>query len=108
MRFGIHHSSWVDGPLLTAAATAAQASDLETPRFRTNHLAFPVDWNGKQIMIETRLQVPLNTPDKVPAVILLHGTPGIRYSGVYYAAALNRAGVAMAAVFRVGRPRARG
>lgn len=74
--------------------TAAQASDLETPRLRTYHLAFPVDWNGKRIMIGARLQVPLNTPGKVPAVILLHGTSGIRYSGVYYAAALNRAGVA--------------
>lgn len=75
-------------------ATPADASDLGTPRLRINHLAYPVDWNGKPTMIGARLQVPLNNPGKVPAVILLHGTSGVRYNGVYYAAALNRAGIA--------------
>jgi len=37
--------------------------------------------------------VPLNVTGKMPAVIMLHGTSGVRYSGVYYAAALNRAGI---------------
>lgn len=58
------------------------------------HLAYPVDWNGKTIMIGGRLQVPLGTAGKLPAVILLHGTSGVSYRGVYYAAALNRAGIA--------------
>jgi uncharacterized protein len=80
--------------ILLTSATPALASDLETPRLRINYLAYPVEWNGKPIMIGARLQVPLNTPGKVPAVILLHGTSGVRYSGVYYAAALNRAGIA--------------
>ena len=31
---------------------------------------------------------------RMPAVIMMHGTGGIRYSGVYYAAALNGAGIA--------------
>jgi len=45
-------------------------------------------------MIGARLQVPLNTTGKIPAVIILHGTSGVPYGGVYYAAALNRAGIA--------------
>jgi uncharacterized protein len=66
----------------------------QTPRLRINYLAYPVDWNGKTIMIGARLQSPLGIATKVPAVILLHGTGGVRYTGVYYAAALNRAGIA--------------
>jgi len=79
--------------LLPVVVPAAHASE-ETPRLRINYLAYPVDWNGKTIMIGARLQVPLNITGKVPAVIMLHGTAGVRYSGVYYAAALNRAGMA--------------
>jgi dienelactone hydrolase len=78
--------------LLPVAVPVVDASE-ETPRLRINYLAYPVDWNGKTIMIGARLQVPLNTTGKVPAVIMLHGTSGVRYSGVYYAAALNRAGI---------------
>ena len=96
--------------MLPVALPAAHASE-ETPRLRINYLAYPVEWNGKTIMIGARLQVPLNTTGKVPAVIMLHGTAGVRYSGVYYAAGLNRAGMATleidqwgAAVFRVGPP----
>ena len=66
----------------------------QIPRLRINYLAYPVDWNGKAIMIGARLQLPLDTGTKLPAVILLHGTGGIRYAGVYYAIALNRAGIA--------------
>jgi len=45
-------------------------------------------------MMGARLQVPLGATGKLPAVILLHGTSGLSYRGVYYAAALNRAGIA--------------
>ena len=44
-------------------------------------------------MIGARLQLPAGAKGKMPAVIMMHGTGGIRYSGVYYAAALNGAGV---------------
>ncbi|MGF6917980.1 dienelactone hydrolase family protein [Paraburkholderia sp. 40] len=66
----------------------------DTPPLRINYLAYPVDWNGKPIMIGARLQVPVNVSGKLPAVILMHGTSGLSYRGVYYAAALNRAGIA--------------
>ena len=79
--------------VLLTGVLLAKASE-ETPRIRINYLAYPVDWNGKTIMIGARLQVPLNTTNRVPAVILLHGTAGVSYRGVYYAAALNRAGIA--------------
>jgi uncharacterized protein len=79
--------------LLFATVAAALAWE-ETPRLRINYLAYPVDWDGKTIMIGARLQVPRDAIGKIPAVIILHGTAGVRYSGVYYAAALNRAGIA--------------
>jgi len=66
----------------------------ETSRLRINHLAYPVEWNGKMIMIGARLQAPLNPAGKLPAVIIMHGTSGIRNNGIYYAAGLNRAGIA--------------
>ena len=83
----------VSAMLLLAIVPMAQASE-ETARLRINYLAYPVDWNGKSIVIGARLQVPLNAAGKTPAVILMHGTSGVRYNGVYYAAALNRAGIA--------------
>jgi uncharacterized protein len=57
-------------------------------------VAYPVEWNGKTIMIGARLQLPAEATGKLPAVILMHGTSGLSYRGVYYAAALNRAGIA--------------
>jgi dienelactone hydrolase len=66
----------------------------DTPRLRIYYLAYPVDWNGKTIMIGARLQLPFATNGKIPAVVILHGTAGLSYGGVYYAAALNRAGIA--------------
>jgi dienelactone hydrolase len=79
--------------LLLAIVPAAYAWE-DTPRLRVYHLAYPIDWNGETIMIGTRLQLPLNANGKFPAVIMLHGTAGLSYNGVYYAAALNRAGIA--------------
>ncbi|WP_426439667.1 dienelactone hydrolase family protein [Bradyrhizobium genosp. P] len=79
--------------LLLAAMPPTSASD-EVPPLRINYLAFPVEWNGKSVMIGARLQEPANSTGRIPAVILLHGTVGVRYSGVYYATALNRAGIA--------------
>ncbi len=82
-------------PALLALATVPAAYAWEdTPRLRIDYLAYPVDWNGKKIMIGSRFQVPLGATGKLPAVILLHGTSGLSYRGVYYAAALNRAGIA--------------
>ena len=40
-------------------------------------------------MIGARLQQPAGTKGKMPAVIMMHGTGGIKYTGVYYAAALD-------------------
>jgi dienelactone hydrolase len=81
------------GVLSLAVVPAAYAWE-ETPRLRVNYLAYPVDWNGKTIMIGSRLQLPLGATGKLPAIILLHGTSGVSYRGVYYAAALNRVGIA--------------
>ena len=66
----------------------------ETPNLRINYLAYPVTWNGRAITIGARFQVPLNVKGPLPAVIILHGTSGVSYRGVYYAVALNRVGIA--------------
>lgn len=71
----------------------AHASD-DFPPIRINYLAYPVEWDGKQIIIGARFQEPLKTNGKLPAVIILHGTVGVRYVGTYYATALNGAGIA--------------
>ena len=93
--------------LLLAPLSSTQSSE-QTPRLRINYLAYPVDWNGKTIMIGARFQSPLGIGPKVPAVILLHGTGGVRYTGVYYAAALNRAGIATLEIDQWGGSRPSG
>ena len=76
-----------------AGAGPARAWE-DTPRLNIYQLAYPVVWNGKTILIGARPQLPADNKGKLPAVIILHGTGGIRYSGIYYAAALNKAGIA--------------
>ncbi|MFL9898814.1 hypothetical protein PQR71_11715 [Paraburkholderia fungorum] len=66
----------------------------ETPNLRVNYLGYPVAWNGRTITIGARFQVRLNVKGPLPAVIILHGTSGVSYRGIYYAAALNRVGIA--------------
>jgi dienelactone hydrolase len=79
--------------LLSIAAARAGHAWEDTPRLNIYQLAYPVEWNGKTIMLGARLQLPADVKGKMPAVILMHGTGGIRYSGVYDAAALNGAGI---------------
>jgi dienelactone hydrolase len=78
--------------LLFAAAPVALAWDI--PLLNIYQVAYPVVWNGKTVLLGARLQLPTAVKGKMPAVIMMHGTGGIRYSGVYYAAVLNGAGIA--------------
>jgi hypothetical protein len=71
--------------LLTGSTKAWE----ETPNLRINYLAYPVTWNGHAITIGARFQVPLNVKGPLPAVIILHGTSGVSYRGVYYRDARN-------------------
>jgi len=91
---------WIAFALLLGA-TAARAWD-ETPLLRVEYLAFPVEWQGKTAMLGARFQAPLNVSGKIPAVILLHNGYGVNYRGVYYAAALNKAGIATLEVDQYG------
>jgi dienelactone hydrolase len=79
--------------LASGIVSTAQASE-ETLRLRINYLAYPVDWDGKSILIGGRFQAPLTVTGKIPAVIVLHDTAGVKNNGTYYATALNRAGIA--------------
>jgi dienelactone hydrolase len=81
--------------------SAAKAWD-DTPRLRVNYLAFPVQWDGKTVMLGARFQAPLNVTGKIPAVIMLHNGYGVNYRGVYYAAGLNSAGIATLEIDQYG------
>jgi len=81
--------------------SAAKAWD-DTLRLRVNYLAFPVQWDGKTVMLGARFQAPLNVTGKIPAVIMLHNGYGVNYRGVYYAAALNSAGIATLEIDQYG------
>ena len=80
--------------LAAPGISGAQQPWEDIPRLNIYQVAYPVEWNGKTIMLGARLQVPADAHGRMPAVIMMHGTGGIRYSGVYYAAALNGAGIA--------------
>jgi dienelactone hydrolase len=79
--------------LAPAIVSTARASE-EALQLRINYLAYPVDWNGKSIVIAGRFQAPLNVTGKIPAVVILHDTAGVKDNGTYYATSLNRAGIA--------------
>jgi hypothetical protein len=79
---------------LLLSAAAPVPGDWEIPRLNIYQLAYPIEWNGLTFMLGARLQLPVEANGKMPAVIMMDGTSGIRYSGVYYAAALNAAGIA--------------
>ncbi len=85
----------------TFLATAAAHAWDETPRLRVNYLSVPIEWNGKPATLGARFQ-PLNVTGKIPAVIMLHNGSGVNYRGVYYAAALNTAGIATLEVDQYG------
>jgi uncharacterized protein len=72
--------------LMVAAGGVGHAWET-LPLLSIYQVAYPAEWNGKTIMIGARLQLPAEAKGKMPAVIMMHGTQGIRYSGVYYAAA---------------------
>jgi hypothetical protein len=91
--------------LMVAAGGVGDAWE-NTPLLNIYQVAYPVVWNGKTIMIGARLQLPAGTKGKMPAVIMMHGTGDIKYSGVYYVAALNGAGIVTFEVRSMGRSRA--
>jgi uncharacterized protein len=80
--------------LVAPRTSSAQEPWSDIPLLNIYQVAYPVEWNGKTIILGARLQIPADAHGKMPAVIMMHGTGGIRYSGVYYAAALNGAGIA--------------
>ena len=80
--------------LVASRPCGAQQAWGDIPLLNIYQVAYPVEWNGKTIMLGARLQIPAGARGKMPAVIMMHGTGGIRYSGVYYAAALNGEGIA--------------
>jgi len=79
--------------LVLASVSTVRASEDILP-LRIQYLGYPGDWNGKSIIIGARFQAPLNVMGKIPAVIIMHDTAGVKENGTYYATALNQAGLA--------------
>jgi dienelactone hydrolase len=69
------------------------------------YLTFPSRDGDRPIVVAGRLQMPAERRGPIPAVIVMHGTPGVSLRGVYYGNALNRAGVA---IFEIDQWGARG
>lgn len=79
--------------LVLASVSSTRAAD-DALRLRIQYLGYPVDWNGKSVVIAGRFQAPLDVTGRIPAVIIMHDTAGVKNNGTYYATALNRAGFA--------------
>ncbi|MDB5366231.1 MAG: hypothetical protein JWM77_2158 [Rhodospirillales bacterium] len=63
--------------------------------FRTSYVAFPVRDGAQQRVVAAKLSVPeLAAGPPAAAVVICHGSDGVDGRGEYYAAALNRAGIA--------------
>jgi dienelactone hydrolase len=57
-----------------------QSPDLENP--------------GESLTISGQLRIPASEAEKIPAVVILHGSAGLDSRGVLYTRALNKAGIA--------------
>lgn len=79
--------------LLLAGGVAATAEPF-FPDVKTNLVTFPVPAADKPLTGIGRMQVPLQPAEKVPAVVIVHGTGGMDAKGPMYARDLNAAGIA--------------
>jgi uncharacterized protein len=61
---------------------------------KIRYLTFQSTDHGHPIAVAGRLQMPVTGKSAIPAVVIMHGTDGVSARGVYYATALNRAGIA--------------
>ena len=87
--------------LLVACSFASPALAQESllggetiPEQAIRYLSFPSRDGDRPITVAGRLQMPAERRGPIPAVIVMHGTPGVSLRGVYYANALSRIGVA--------------
>jgi hypothetical protein len=79
---GIAFCVYVTG--LASAQSKTQAVSFETP---------PSPHLKRSVKVSGNLTLPVS-PGKVPAIVILHSRAGIDGTGVFYAEALNRAGIA--------------
>lgn len=71
----------------------AHAAEVYVPDVKTNLVTFPVT-AGKPLTGIGRLQIPVTSSEKVPAVVIVHGTGGMDAKGPMYAQDLNAVGIA--------------
>lgn len=73
--------------------TAADAEQAY-PRLFTRLVSYTVSVEGKDLVVPGILRIPKGAANKVPAVIILHGSAGIDSRGASHSLALNREGIA--------------
>ena len=76
--------------LLAALAGPAVSQEVGVERFEFD----VAEAFEKKARVSGELRIPAAKQERVPAVIILHGSAGIDGRGAFYAAALNEAGIA--------------
>ncbi|GAA0813480.1 hypothetical protein GCM10009111_08940 [Colwellia asteriadis] len=69
------------------------ANAMHTPA-KISYIAIPVTTPEKNWQVSGQLRMPFNATENTPAVIILHSSAGVDSTGMFYASALNRRGIA--------------
>ncbi|HEX8435932.1 dienelactone hydrolase family protein [Archangium sp.] len=69
-------------------------ASFQTPVVRHSYVSFPALGSPTPLQVAGRLNLPMGTQGKVPAVLIAHGSGGVDSRGGFHAQALNEAGIA--------------
>ena len=100
-------TSWLTRLSLVAALSACSSAApprepsaseeepvIQTPVASRAFVSFPALGSPTPIEVAGQLSVPQGAPERLPAVVIVHGSGGVDSRGAFYARALNEAGIA--------------
>ena len=67
---------------------------IQTPAFSSAYVSFPALGTPSPLAVAGVLRLPRGAGERVPAVVIAHGSGGVDSRGSFYAQALNEAGIA--------------